>query len=95
MGELGGTVTHIAPEIVIQRKVTKACDVFSFGVSKNESALFALLLNCIAFQIIMWEIYSGQRPYMELVRTARDKRGRDKLILSKVDTRGWDSQLLV
>ncbi len=32
IGELGGTVTHIAPEIVTQKLVTSACDVYSFGI---------------------------------------------------------------
>lgn len=31
MGELGGTVTHIAPEIVMYKEVSRACDVYSFG----------------------------------------------------------------
>jgi len=65
MGELGGTVTHIAPEIVMHRRVTKACDVYAFG-------------------IIMWEVYTGQRPYAELLNSTRDKRVRDKTIVSRV-----------
>ncbi|KAJ9521920.1 hypothetical protein QJQ45_024789 [Haematococcus lacustris] len=71
MGELGGTVTHIAPELVTQRKasgfkwVSKMCDVYSFG-------------------ICMWELYTGQRPYIDLLQSSKDKRSRDKLILSKV-----------
>ncbi|KAG2452407.1 hypothetical protein HYH02_002650 [Chlamydomonas schloesseri] len=32
MGELGGTVTHIAPEIVTHKRVTKAADAYAFGV---------------------------------------------------------------
>ncbi|GFH19512.1 protein kinase domain-containing protein [Haematococcus lacustris] len=65
MGELGGTVTHLDPCIVTQRKVSKKSDVYSFG-------------------ICMWELYTGQRPYIELLQSSKDKRSRDKLILSKV-----------
>lgn len=73
MGELGGTVTHIAPEIVTTKEVSKMCDVYSFG-------------------IIMWEMYSGQRPYLELLQSNRDKRLRDKTILSKVAHEGMRPQ---
>lgn len=34
--------------------------------------------------IIMWEMFTGQRPYLELLQSNRDKKIRDKLILSKV-----------
>lgn len=32
MGELGGTVTHIAPEIVTHKRVTPHADVYAFGI---------------------------------------------------------------
>jgi hypothetical protein len=32
MGELGGTVTHIAPEIVTHKRVTTHADVYAFGI---------------------------------------------------------------
>ena len=60
MGELGGTVTHIAPEVVTHKMVTKACDVYSFG-------------------IIMFEVYTCQRPYAEILNSTRDKKVRDKV----------------
>ncbi|GAX73009.1 hypothetical protein CEUSTIGMA_g461.t1 [Chlamydomonas eustigma] len=65
LGEIGGTVTHIAPEIVTHKQVTKACDVYSFG-------------------IIMFEVYTCQRPYADILNSAGDKRSRDKMILTQV-----------
>ncbi|KAG1665619.1 hypothetical protein FOA52_011450 [Chlamydomonas sp. UWO 241] len=32
IGDIGGTVTHTAPEVISKKQVTKACDVFSFGI---------------------------------------------------------------
>ncbi|KAG2426463.1 hypothetical protein HXX76_011693 [Chlamydomonas incerta] len=49
MGELGGTVTHIAPEIVTHKRVTKAADAYAFGVVMWElltgSRLYSDLFN--------------------------------------------------
>lgn len=42
------------------------------------------MCDVYSFGIIMWEMYSGQRPYLELLQSNRDKRVRDKMILSKV-----------
>ncbi|GLC39870.1 hypothetical protein PLESTF_000919300 [Pleodorina starrii] len=39
-----GTVTHMCPELLVDGLLSKAADVYSFGV-------------------IMWEMYTGQRPY--------------------------------
>jgi hypothetical protein len=41
------------------------------------------MCDVYSFGIIMWELYSGQRPYLELLQSTKDKRARDKLILSK------------
>ncbi|GAX73010.1 hypothetical protein CEUSTIGMA_g462.t1 [Chlamydomonas eustigma] len=69
MGDLGGTVTHIAPEIVTQKMVTKACDVYSFG-------------------IVMYEVYTCQRPYADIINSTRDKKLRNKTILTQVTQEG-------
>jgi len=39
-----GTITHVAPEVVLEGRVGTESDVYSFG-------------------ILMWELYSGERPY--------------------------------
>ncbi|KXZ50686.1 hypothetical protein GPECTOR_15g370 [Gonium pectorale] len=39
-----GTITHMCPELLVDGLLSKAADVYSFGV-------------------IMWELYTGQRPY--------------------------------
>ncbi|GIL48868.1 hypothetical protein Vafri_5296 [Volvox africanus] len=39
-----GTITHMCPELLVDGLLSKAADVYSFGV-------------------IVWEMYTGQRPY--------------------------------
>lgn len=39
-----GTITHMPPELLVDGHLSKACDVYGYGV-------------------IVWEMYSGQRPF--------------------------------
>ncbi|MEW5320216.1 MAG: hypothetical protein WDW38_011305, partial [Sanguina aurantia] len=64
VGEMGGTVTHVAPEVVLHKQIS-AADVFAFG-------------------IIMWEIYTGQKPFAALAESMPAGRERSKMILSKI-----------
>ncbi|KAJ9513844.1 hypothetical protein QJQ45_020921 [Haematococcus lacustris] len=85
MGELGGTVTHLDPCIVTQRKVRKDWILLQHSsISATGNLQVSKKSDVYSFGICMWELYTGQRPYIELLQSSKDKRSRDKLILSKV-----------
>ncbi|GIL67254.1 hypothetical protein Vafri_20688 [Volvox africanus] len=65
VGDLGGTVTHVAPESVLHRQVSSASDMYAFG-------------------ILMWELYTGQQPYRELLSHISKREDRHRALLVRV-----------
>lgn len=56
----------------------------TIGMATAYGCFLSQACDAYAFGIVMWELYTGQRPYSDMFNNARDKRMRDKLILSKV-----------
>ncbi|KXZ52008.1 hypothetical protein GPECTOR_10g1030 [Gonium pectorale] len=85
VGDLGGTVTHVAPESVLHRQVSAASDMYAFGVLMCFSAVMAMVCTCLRYAAeVLRELYTGQQPYRSLLSHISKREDRHRALLARV-----------